>query len=596
MGVEQAHDVAWDLLLRYSRVLDLPVAECPASYGAPAVRALVDLNESNYRRYMCGMLVTAAGQLIPFGEHLSPDNLKSGLAAQFIPLRSQARNPFGDLDQDDWQHIHLMLEFTSAQSAANLLNDRGAPGVTPRLFGPDGAPKFEERVAGLRYGDVIDAMELTRPFGENVRASFLASLDPEAKALATLGQHVVPRLYNAMVFVGKEQPDREALYVRQACRQFPSLPHLVATAGNGRTSDRSSIRALLKDIGAGRSLRREALPKFIGESDVGVSAGRITGYLQGRSLESVWAAGRYHARSHFHDLLPFLATARQEPADRESLRVLEALPAVFGRQNGIFRQRLSEVILKGWDQLPSQHDLIHVLDFEAWLVRRIKGLRDTTAYAPIVGGLQQKGFNWWLRTAARWGQTLHRRASQPSRENPGWLPMLRSPHVECEGLLVVELTTANQLREEGERMAHCVATYDQACLENRCRIFSVRNAEGVSFATLEIAASKRRDVPFVQAQLRGFADGAAVEQVAAAATEFLRQINAPYCRWLSREAELIGSEGRPTLRELKWPVGDLARVMLDEADLMPVSRERLRELLVPLATPAPSMAIPEMRM
>lgn len=52
--------------------------------------------------------------------------------------------------------------------------------------------------------------------------------------------------------------------------------------------------------------------------------------------------------------------------------------------------------------------------------------------------------------------------------------------------VIVELTTAHELKEEGQRLRHCVGDYVYACVGGESRIFSVRNAAGEPCSTFEV--------------------------------------------------------------------------------------------------------------
>ena len=58
------------------------------------------------------------------------------------------------------------------------------------------------------------------------------------------------------------------------------------------------------------------------------------------------------------------------------------------------------------------------------------------------------------------------------------------------GFMVVELSTAQALAEEGHAMRHCVRSYVAACVQGRSRIFSIRK-DGAHVATLEICQTGR---------------------------------------------------------------------------------------------------------
>jgi hypothetical protein len=65
-----------------------------------------------------------------------------------------------------------------------------------------------------------------------------------------------------------------------------------------------------------------------------------------------------------------------------------------------------------------------------------------------------------------------------------------SPQLPCElaGFHVTALTTGKALREEGTRMAHCVADYTDDCAEGHSRIYSL--VRGEQSATLELARDR----------------------------------------------------------------------------------------------------------
>lgn len=77
----------------------------------------------------------------------------------------------------------------------------------------------------------------------------------------------------------------------------------------------------------------------------------------------------------------------------------------------------------------------------------------------------------------------------------GALPSGRFVH---QDRVIVELTTAEGLDDEGEWLRHCVGTYGPACVAGRCRIFSVRTIAGEILSTLEVGQqpkSKKNSTP-----------------------------------------------------------------------------------------------------
>ncbi|NNE84233.1 MAG: hypothetical protein HKN28_09715 [Alphaproteobacteria bacterium] len=84
------------------------------------------------------------------------------------------------------------------------------------------------------------------------------------------------------------------------------------------------------------------------------------------------------------------------------------------------------------------------------------------------------------------------------------------------GDTIIVLTARESLADEGSRMAHCVATYDEEIQRDECRIFSVRDPHGKPRATIEADCDGRIW------QIKGFANGAVEPRYRLAVQNFIR--------------------------------------------------------------------------
>lgn len=114
----------------------------------------------------------------------------------------------------------------------------------------------------------------------------------------------------------------------------------------------------------------------------------------------------------------------------------------------------------------------------------------TGAIACLVARLRRRSTRRLLSDAARWWRELHRQTGPSQLENqPNWpaLPGLPWRH---GALQVVALCSQNALTEEGERLAHCLATYETFCLLGNSHLISVRDLAGNSLSTAEFALAE----------------------------------------------------------------------------------------------------------
>ena len=76
-------------------------------------------------------------------------------------------------------------------------------------------------------------------------------------------------------------------------------------------------------------------------------------------------------------------------------------------------------------------------------------------------------------------------ASGPGDAGSRWPAVLATPW-QFENRTIVELTSRAQLRVEGQRMEHCVASYEAVCRSGNSLIVSLRGAAGVPMSTAEL--------------------------------------------------------------------------------------------------------------
>ncbi|MGE0251274.1 MAG: PcfJ domain-containing protein [Dongiaceae bacterium] len=106
-----------------------------------------------------------------------------------------------------------------------------------------------------------------------------------------------------------------------------------------------------------------------------------------------------------------------------------------------------------------------------------------------------------------------------------WPPLSEKTIHPGTGLVLYPLTTPSMLREEGQRLKHCVGGYARLCMEDR-HIISIRNADGDSIATIEYRATdKDGRIQISQVQIRGYGDGIPLPNAKLAAEWYLEEIN-----------------------------------------------------------------------
>lgn len=106
-----------------------------------------------------------------------------------------------------------------------------------------------------------------------------------------------------------------------------------------------------------------------------------------------------------------------------------------------------------------------------------------------------------------------------------WSPVIAHSAL-TDDLDVVELTTKQELADEGRRQNHCVSDYSFSCAFHNIHIFSVRNKNGEIESTFEVAYKKQKDdktvLPYL-VQHKGFKNAKPRKVVADAVVLWLDQ-------------------------------------------------------------------------
>ena len=144
-------------------------------------------------------------------------------------------------------------------------------------------------------------------------------------------------------------------------------------------------------------------------------------------------------------------------------------------------------------------------------------------------------------------------------------PILTETFHATNGLIVRPLRNFDELREEGQRMAHCVGGYTTKAREARCHLFSIRTPdETQSLSTLELTGMDGEDPVTAAANIgivqnRSHRNGAPDERARAATDEFMRGLKAgqipirfeEVVAWKRARTQTPGA-ARPQRAETTW--------------------------------------------
>lgn len=147
---------------------------------------------------------------------------------------------------------------------------------------------------------------------------------------------------------------------------------------------------------------------------------------------------------------------------------------------------------------------------------------------------------------------------RPDRYGETAFPVLTDTFIASNGLIVRPLRTFEELKEEGQRMRHCVGGYTSKARDARCHLFSVRTAdETETLSTLELTGIDGEDPVTAAANLgivqnRAQRNGAPSPEAKAATEEFMRGLKSgevpirfdELLDWKRRRAQDPGSSRR----------------------------------------------------
>lgn len=74
-----------------------------------------------------------------------------------------------------------------------------------------------------------------------------------------------------------------------------------------------------------------------------------------------------------------------------------------------------------------------------------------------------------------------------------WQPLFEFPAELSDDVVAVVLKTQDELKQESERMAHCVGIFLQKCFFGQCHIISLRDRSGQSLSTIEIQVGQDKE-------------------------------------------------------------------------------------------------------
>jgi len=113
---------------------------------------------------------------------------------------------------------------------------------------------------------------------------------------------------------------------------------------------------------------------------------------------------------------------------------------------------------------------------------------------------------WHEQAFASHGARADERGDADRLDVADWPAILSEP-MRFDPITIVELTSAAQLRAEGARMRHCVASYDRACHSGHGAIVSLRTAAGDVLSTAELRLVEGDDLQVRVEQHRSACNG-----------------------------------------------------------------------------------------
>lgn len=323
---------------------------------------------------------------------------------------------------------------------------------------------------------------------------FHAALDPEALACAgsaLLKNDEDIRHYDYFIHANPDvQRNR-----RQAARVYPWAAEIVSMP-----SDDYRVQRLRQNIDSGNPL----IPLLA--EHYGVTR-RVLRYMVGKDYALIGATWR----GNLTTLLKLLDLLKPEryPRNAEDWqgfnRWVNPLYRFTDRGSGVSSATLAvwleELLREGYAAIPARFaaqgitpgDIEAVPDLQRallhWALAAAPELSEATVFDAMahygilrLAALSQR----WHAALARWMERDAPAATDEKSESvPAW-PTFIDQSWPCNELNVVPLTNILRLKDEGQRMQHCVGTYASQCLFLGAHIFSIRDTDGISLSTAEL--------------------------------------------------------------------------------------------------------------
>lgn len=404
--------------------------------------------------------------------------------------------------------------------------------------------------------------------GEGLR-SFHAALDPEA--LACIGRALLQndediRRYNYFIHANPGvQRNR-----RQAARVYPWVAEIVSSP-----SDDFRVHRLCQNIDSGNPL----IPLLA--EHYGVTR-RVLRYMVGKDYALIGAAWR----GNLDTLLKLLDRLKPERYPRSAddwqgfNRWVKPLCRFIDPGSGVARATLAdwleELLREGYAAIPARFaaqgvtlgDIEAVPDLQRALLHWALAANPHLGAARVSDAMARYGIlrlaalsQRWHTALARWMERDAPAATEEDHETvPAWPTFIDQPWP-CDELSVMPLANLLLLKDEGQRLQHCVGTYASQCLFLGAHIFSIRDAAGMALSTAELRPRNENGIWRVyKVQHRAHANGEPSAACCTALARFIDHLDSaiPQQRYAAIEWELNkrranSDDYRDILRYYDWP-------------------------------------------
>lgn len=283
---------------------------------------------------------------------------------------------------------------------------------------------------------------------------------------------------------------------RQAIELFPIIIAEILSA-----PDKASIWS---QVSAAVDLGRPLVECIVKYFDCRPMAVRALRGIKGEDVGEEWP-GSVRQLLHLLSSLP----AEYLPRAREQWKSFTVTVNYLSRATGMPPTSLSIGMLletaarQGWrletnnqaslaDRVRALESLAHDLADALAIYARVHGQQpspDRGQFITIANrAIVMLGMKRVQRLANRW-MTAKRESERELSEARGAknFPVLLEQAFEAGAWTIVQLRNPAELSEESRRLRHCVDTYAGSCLKGNSVILSVRNRQGCSFSTVELA-------------------------------------------------------------------------------------------------------------